>query len=134
MPMKSLLCTLAAGLLLAACATAPVGRPMVTQGPIRASSAEPAAAPAPKAAPAPAPVCTDCGTVAHVETVAAGKAAGALGGIVGGVAGKPVAGQLAYNIHVRMDDGRSVVIRQDEAGDVRQGQRVRVVAGRLVVP
>ncbi|MFT3762738.1 MAG: hypothetical protein QM761_09060 [Pseudoxanthomonas sp.] len=130
MSTKPLLPALAASLLLAACATAPQGRPVVTSGPGQhppATTAGPAAAPGPT-------VCMDCGTVVHVQSVAAGKASGALGGIVGGVAAKPVAGQLSYDIHVRLDDGRTVVVRQDEAGGVREGQRVRVAGGRLVAP
>ncbi|MFT3756290.1 MAG: hypothetical protein QM769_10165 [Pseudoxanthomonas sp.] len=119
-------------MLLAACVTTPVGRPVVTQGPVRAASTQPIEAPAPAAKTTPA--CTDCGTVAHIETIAAGKSSNALGGIVGGVAGKPMAGQLAYKIHVRMDDGRSVVIQRDDADGMRQGQRVRVVGGKLVTP
>jgi outer membrane lipoprotein SlyB len=120
-----LLPAIAAALALAACASAPVGTPVVTSGP--------AQRPPVAGVPAAPTACGDCGTVVHIETVAASKPSGpVLGGIVGGVAGRPVPGQLTHNVYVRMDDGRKVVVRRDELGGLRENQRVRVVGGRLL--
>ena len=69
----------------------------------------------------------------HIETVAAGKAQGALGGIVGSVASKPVAGDLDYKVHVRMDNGSRTAVVIEERGNLKVNSRVRVVNGRLVM-
>lgn len=124
---KSALLVLASALVLAACASAPG----VTPKPDAPPSPTRPAIPTQPSRPA---ACADCGTIVHIETVAAGKAQGAvLGGIVGSVASKPVSGDLDYNVHVRLDDGRRVVVRQEEIGGLRQNSRVRVVDGKLVL-
>ena len=38
-----------------------------------------------------------------------------------------------YNIHVRLDDGRSVVINQRDLGGIRENTYVRVVNGKVVL-
>lgn len=126
---KSAFLAAASALVLAACASSQGVGPKPT-GP---SPSSPAPTPQPAPQPSRPSACGDCGTVVHIETVAAGKAQGAvLGGIVGSVASKPVSGDLDYNVHVRMDDGRRVVVRQEERGSLRLNSRVRVVNGRLV--
>ena len=123
-----LLLPIGAALLLAACATT---APLPAPSPPAAS--RPAPPPVRPAAPARPAVCADCGTIVHIETVAAGKAQGAvLGGIVGSVASKPVAGDLDYKVHVRMDNGARTAVILEERGAWKVNSRVRVVGGRLV--
>lgn len=60
-------------------------------------------------------------------------AAGAVGGAVAGNAiQKRVTGN-SYDVHVRMDDGRTVVINQHDIGGIRQNTYVRVVNGKVVL-
>lgn len=128
---KSALLALASALVLAACASAPGVTPKPTAPP---SPTRPATPTQPSPQPSRPTACADCGTIVHIETIAAGKAQGAvLGGIVGSVASKPVSGDLDYNVHVRLDDGRRVVVRLEELGGLRQNSRVRVVGGKLVL-
>ena len=56
----------------------------------------------------------------------AGAAAGAL---AGNAIQKNVSG-AAYNVHVRMNDGRVTVITQNDLGGIREGSYVRVANGR----
>jgi len=60
---------------------------------------------------------------------AAGAAAGA---VAGNSVQKRVTGDT-YNVHVRMDDGRTVVVNQRDLGGVRENTYVRVVNGRVVI-
>jgi len=64
----------------------------------------------------------------NIATVA-GATAGALGGnaIQNRVTGD------SYEVHVRMDDGRNVVINQRDVGGLRENTYVRVVNGRVVL-
>lgn len=62
-------------------------------------------------------------------SAAAGAAAGA---VAGNAIQKRVTGDT-YNIHVRMDDGRTVVVNQRELDGVRENTYVRVVNGRVVI-
>lgn len=59
----------------------------------------------------------------------AGAAAGALAGraIERNVRG------VRYDIHVRMDDGRTVTVTQDDLGGIREGSYVRVRDGRATL-
>ena len=60
--------------------------------------------------------------------------AGAIGGAVAGNAiQNRVEGSGQYNVHVRMDDGRTVVINQRDLGGIRENTYVRVVNGRVVL-
>lgn len=60
---------------------------------------------------------------------AAGAAAGALAGnkIQQNVTGD------SYDIQVRMDDGRSIVVNQKDLGGIRENTYVRVVNGRVIL-
>jgi len=56
------------------------------------------------------------------------------GAVAGAVAGsaiqKRMTGSGRYNVHVRMDDGRTTVVTQDDLGGIREGSYVRVYNGR----
>ncbi|WP_407351107.1 peptidoglycan-associated outer membrane lipoprotein precursor [Luteimonas sp. R10] len=56
------------------------------------------------------------------------------GAIAGAVAGNAIQnrteGSGVYNVHVRMDDGRTVVLSQADLGGIREGSYVRVQDGR----
>lgn len=99
----------------------------------------------------PRVACADCGRVERIESVAAVRATpsggAVLGGVVGGVvsapvpsarpaaapAGAPRPAQRAWRIHLRMDDGRQLVVHQNLiAAGLVVGARVRLVQGRLV--
>ena len=58
-------------------------------------------------------------------------AAGAAGGAVAGnaIQNRVEGSRAGYNIHVRMDDGRTVVIHQNDVGGLRNGTYVRVQNG-----
>ena len=54
------------------------------------------------------------------------------GAVAGAAAGKAIQDRVTgdtYNIHVRMDDGRTVVIHQNDVGGLRKGSYVRVQNG-----
>ena len=119
---------LGAALLLSSCATI-----VTPPAPSPPTTSRPAPAPARPPVPARPAVCAECGTIVHIETVAAGKAQGAvLGGIVGSVASRPVAGDLDYKVHLRMDNGARTSVILEERGAWKINSRVRVVGGRLV--
>lgn len=56
------------------------------------------------------------------------------GAVAGAVAGNAiqnhVQAQGAYNVYVRMNDGRSVVVSQRDLGGIREGSYVRVTNGQ----
>lgn len=56
------------------------------------------------------------------------------GAVAGAVAGsaiqKRMGGGTSYNVHVRMDDGRTTVVTQTDLGGIREGSYVRVYNGR----
>jgi len=57
------------------------------------------------------------------------------GAVAGAVAGNTIqnrvqAGSGAYNVYVRMSDGRTVVVAQNDLGGIREGSYVRVYNGR----
>lgn len=58
-------------------------------------------------------------------------AAGAAGGAIAGnaIQNRVEGSRAGYNIHVRMDDGRTVVIHQNDVGGLRNGTYVRVQNG-----
>ncbi|MGY1424608.1 glycine zipper 2TM domain-containing protein [Lysobacter sp. A289] len=56
--------------------------------------------------------------------------AGAVAGAVAGNAIQNRVGGAGYNVHVRMDNGRTTVVSQDDLGGIRQGSYVRVYNGR----
>jgi len=58
------------------------------------------------------------------------------GAVAGGAAGNAVQNRVtddSYDVHVRMEDGRNVVVNQRDLGGVRQNTYVRVVNGRVVI-
>lgn len=58
------------------------------------------------------------------------------GAAAGAAAGNAIQNRVTddtYNIHVRMDDGRTVVINQRDLGGIRENTYVRVVNGRVVL-
>ncbi|MGH8025977.1 MAG: glycine zipper 2TM domain-containing protein [Pseudoxanthomonas sp.] len=59
--------------------------------------------------------------------------AGAVGGAAAGNAIQKRATGDSYDVHVRMDDGRTVVINQRDLAGVRENTYVRVVNGRVVI-
>ena len=62
--------------------------------------------------------------------------AAAAGAAAGAVAGNAIQNRVtsdSYNVHVRMDDGRTVVISQRELNGVAENTYVRVVNGRVVI-
>lgn len=60
--------------------------------------------------------------------------AGAAGGAVAGNAiQNKVQQSSTYNVYVRMNDGRNVMIKQADLGGVQEGAAVRVVGGRVVL-
>ncbi len=57
--------------------------------------------------------------------------AGAVGGAMAGNAiQNRVQSDAVYDVHVRMDNGRTVVVSQTDLGGIRQGSYVRVSGGR----
>lgn len=59
-------------------------------------------------------------------------AAGAVAGAVAGNAIQKRTSGDSYDLHVRMDDGRTVVIHQRDLDGIRENAYVRVVDGRVV--
>lgn len=58
-------------------------------------------------------------------------AAGAAGGAAVGHAIQNRISTAGYNIHVRMDNGREIVVSQQDANGIHQGSPVRVYNGRV---
>lgn len=56
--------------------------------------------------------------------------AGAVAGAIGGNAIQNRAQAGSYNVYVRMDDGRTTVVTQNDLGGIREGAYVRVNNGR----
>ncbi|GAB3733678.1 glycine zipper 2TM domain-containing protein [Luteimonas pelagia] len=56
------------------------------------------------------------------------------GAVAGAVAGNAIQNRVQasgqYNVHVRMNDGRTVVVSQSDLGGIREGSYVRVYNGR----
>lgn len=55
------------------------------------------------------------------------------GAVVGAVAGNAIqrnVGGARYNVHVRMQDGRTTVVTQDDLNGINEGSYVRVYNGR----
>jgi outer membrane lipoprotein SlyB len=56
------------------------------------------------------------------------------GAVAGAVAGNAIQNRVQaqgqYNVHVRMNDGRTVVVSQADLGGIREGSYVRVYNGR----
>ncbi len=59
--------------------------------------------------------------------------AGAVAGAVAGNAIQKRVSNASYNVYVRMDNGRTTVVPQNELGGVREGAYVRVYNGRAWV-
>ena len=59
--------------------------------------------------------------------------AGAVGGAAAGNAIQKRATGDSYDVHVRMDDGRTVVINQRDLAGIRENTYVRVVNGKVVL-
>ncbi len=58
------------------------------------------------------------------------------GAVAGGAAGNAIQKRTtgnSYDVHVRMDDGRSVVINQHDIAGLRENTYVRVVNGKVVL-
>ncbi len=69
---------------------------------------------------------TDSEGRANTATVA-----GAVGGAVAGNAiQNRVQSQSTYDVHVRLDNGRTTVVSQNDLGGIREGSYVRVADGR----
>lgn len=75
-------------------------------------------------------IAEDKSTGRRNTATAAGAAAGA---VAGAVAQRTLGDRTMYNVTVRMNDGRVVVLRQDELGGVREGSYVRVYNGRAMI-
>jgi outer membrane lipoprotein SlyB len=62
------------------------------------------------------------------------RAATVAGAVIGGIAGNEIEEEhregTRYDVYVRMNDGRRVVVSQRELDGVREGTRVRVSGGR----
>ncbi len=58
----------------------------------------------------------------------------AAGAVAGAVAGNAIQNRTqantAYNVHIRMDDGRTTIVSQNDVSGLRQGSYVRVTNGR----
>jgi outer membrane lipoprotein SlyB len=67
--------------------------------------------------------CLKCGTVQHVEHVLAARPSG-LGPTAGTMLGGHVHKPSHYTLDVLMDDGRNLVVSQDELDGVHEGARV----------
>lgn len=65
------------------------------------------------------------------------RAATAAGAIAGGVAGNAIERDIRsaprYEIHVRMDDGRRLVVTQRELQGIRQGAAVQIRGNQIVL-
>ncbi|MET0655311.1 MAG: peptidoglycan-associated outer membrane lipoprotein precursor, partial [Pseudoxanthomonas sp.] len=59
--------------------------------------------------------------------------AGAVGGAAAGNAIQKRATGDTYDVHVRFDDGRTVVINQRDLAGIRENTYVRVVNGKVVL-
>ncbi|UHQ21193.1 glycine zipper 2TM domain-containing protein [Lysobacter sp. 5GHs7-4] len=59
--------------------------------------------------------------------------AGAVGGAIAGNAIQNRVDNGRFNVYVRMDDGRTTVVTQNDLGGVREGSYVRVYNGRAWV-
>ncbi len=58
------------------------------------------------------------------------------GAVAGGVAGNAIQKRTtgnSYDVHVRMDDGRTLVINQHDVGGLRENTYIRVVNGKVVL-
>ena len=58
------------------------------------------------------------------------------GAVAGGAAGSAIQNRMTgdtYNVHVRMEDGRVVVVNQTSLYGIRENTYVRVVNGRVVI-
>ncbi len=58
------------------------------------------------------------------------------GAVAGGVSGNAIQKRVtgdSYDVHVRMDDGRTVVVNQRDVGGLRANTYVRVVNGKVVL-
>jgi outer membrane lipoprotein SlyB len=58
------------------------------------------------------------------------------GGVAGAVAGSAIDRNVRgpqYDVHVRMDDGRTITVRQEDLGSIREGSYVRVYNGRVTL-
>ena len=101
----------------------------------------------------PAATCPECGVVRSVKRVetdapfTAGERKSTAGYVasvpLGG--GKPTTGSATdvrselkpplvnYEVVVRLDDGRLQLVRQDDAADLREGDKVRIERGKVVL-
>ncbi|MBA2237413.1 MAG: glycine zipper 2TM domain-containing protein [Lysobacter sp.] len=56
------------------------------------------------------------------------------GAVAGAIAGNAIQNRVGagttYNVHVRMNDGRTTVVSQNDLGGIREGSAVRVYNGR----
>lgn len=58
------------------------------------------------------------------------------GAVAGAVAGNAIQKRVSgarYNVHVRMNDGRTTIVTQNDLGGIREGSYVRVYNGRAWV-
>jgi len=126
------LCVGLVAVLLAACATPGTGPSRDASGPGVSSDVG-----------AEAMRCDDCGVVEGIERVYVGKSERA-DDVLGGVVGQAIASESTnsapaatsgratpmYQVSVRMNDGRRLVLRQRDLGGIRAGASVEVRDGR----
>ena len=66
------------------------------------------------------------------KNVATAAGAGA-GAVAGNAIQNRAQAQGAYNVYVRMNDGRTTVVTQNDLGGIREGSYVRVSGGRATL-
>jgi hypothetical protein len=111
------------------------------------------ATPQAPAAPAVPGSCAECGVVRSVKRVEAAqpitpqerKSTAAFGASIPLGGGKSTVGSstdtrgelkppvVTYEVVVRLDDGRFQLVRQDDAGNLREGDKVRVDRGKVLL-
>ena len=70
------------------------------------------------------------------EAATSGGATAAAGAVAGAAGGNAIQNRVtgdSYDVHVRLDDGRTVVVNQRDVGGLRANTYVRVVNGKVVL-
>ena len=67
------------------------------------------------------------------KSMAIGAGAGAVGGALAGNQIQKNVTSDTYDISVRMDDGRTIVVNQRDLAGIRENTYVRVVNGRVIL-
>lgn len=70
----------------------------------------------------------------HTDSEGRKNSATVAGAVGGAIAGNAIQNRVqasgTYNVHVRMNDGRTTVVSQNDLGGIREGSYVRVYNGR----